>query len=202
MFIPYNVVQHVEKRAYMKNIIFLLFGISFLSSCYEKKTINVIDVEKSIEKPAEISSTTSEDKKIDYSFKALDSWEKTTGNSMRIGSFTIYDKEKKLSADLSVVVLGMNGGGIDSNINRWLEQLNLKPQTSAQINSKIKKITTKIGVFDVIFIKNKKLQSGIFGAILEGKEKTLFVKATGDLGVLIDQETDLIKFLGSFKNAN
>lgn len=120
-------------------------------------------------------------------------WIEKPGNSIRIGSFQLPEKEGK--AEVSLIILSGKAGGLAPNINRWRGQVGLGNEEPQKILNSFKDIKSKAGVFKYQFIKNTENKKAIMAGILELKSTTLFVKATGSLSSLSAQEKIFLAFL-------
>ena len=88
--------------------------------------------------PQGIKKTTEEAELI---WEKPDSWISSKGSSMRLASFSIPYSGG--AGDLSVIQLGGMGGGIESNVNRWRQQLDLESQSKIEIEKNIINIEGK-----------------------------------------------------------
>lgn len=137
-----------------------------------------------------------EEKNSEYLWEAPVDWIKSTGNSMRIGSFSLPDKKSHQNefADLSIILLNDDGGGLVENINRWREQLGLGPLEDDKIKPAVKTINTKIGKGQFIFLQNPATKQGMLITIITHNNQSLFVKATGPLTTLKYQQEKFLAF--------
>jgi len=123
-------------------------------------------------------------------------WEQKAPSSMRYGSFAIPGKNGT-QADLSVISLAGDAGGVLANINRWRNQLGLPPITEAQLSGNF----TQVDVLDakVILVDFAKDKTRMLAAILPHGPSTWFFKMTGDNSLVEAQKTRFTEFLKSLR---
>ena len=88
-----------------------------------------------------------------------DSWIPSEGSSMRLASFAIPYSGG--TGDLSVIQLSGTGGGIESNVNRWRQQLDLESHSLIRIENYITNKT--VGIMPVHVFGNPCDIDGIKG---------------------------------------
>jgi hypothetical protein len=130
-------------------------------------------------------------------------WQEQSAGGMREGSFLVVEGGNK--ADVSVVTLNGEAGGILSNINRWRGQLSLPDITGEEIES----LTTKIpvngdtaAVVDIVSeapAPDTKVRNRILGAIIERGGNTWFIKMTGEDSLVEKHKPDFLDFLKSLQ---
>lgn len=130
-----------------------------------------------------------------YAWKAPKSWVEKPSNNIRIGSFDLPTPKDRDQAELSVIILAGNGGGLAPNINRWRGQIGLADQNETEIRSQLKIIKTKLGNFYFVSMNNPKTKTGILAAFITLSSGTLFVKAMGPTNVLKREKQHIIRFI-------
>ena len=140
-----------------------------------------------------MTNSASSQPKPAFSWVTPKNWNESTGNSIRLASFSLPAKVG--SAEVSLIILSGQAGGLVPNINRWRGQVGLDQATDVKIKSEVTSIKTKIGIFKYKFIKNNTNSKAIMAAILKKTTSTLFVKATGHLKDLAAQEKTFLKFI-------
>lgn len=136
------------------------------------------------------------------SFEGPKGWQtQKPSSSMRKAQFAIKDKDGK-SAEVVFFYFGPGAaGGVNANVQRWLGQFK---EPADQLMAKIAnesingtKVTyvTAVGTFmkGPPFGGNKVPvpNSGLLGAIVEGKQGAVFIKATGPKTIIKSAEKDL-----------
>ena len=136
------------------------------------------------------------------SFKEPNGWQtQKPSSSMRKAQFAIKGKDGK-SAEVVFFYFGPGAaGGVNANVQRWLGQFK---EPADQLKAKIAnesingtKVTyvTAVGTFmkGPPFGGNKVPvpNSGLLGAIVEGKQGAVFIKATGPKAIVKSTEKDL-----------
>ena len=115
--------------------------------------------------------------------------------------FVVMVPYKEGEGDLSVVLLGNDGGGLESNVNRWRHQLNMGNISLEEIENNISTQTGKLGDYSLIKIVNEKTNGAFICAILPIQGQTLFVKLSIKANYLPNIEGDFIKFCPSLNLA-
>jgi|TARA_B100000678_G_scaffold164506_1_gene137347 hypothetical protein len=136
------------------------------------------------------------------SFEEPNGWQtQKPSSSMRKAQFAIKGKDGK-SAEVVFFHFGPGGaGGVTANVKRWLGQFRepadqLNAQTVIEtINGTKVTYVTAVGTFmkGPPFGGNKipVLNSGLIGAIIEGKQGAVFIKATGPKTIVKNAEKDM-----------
>ncbi|MCB1174580.1 MAG: hypothetical protein KDK39_13500 [Leptospiraceae bacterium] len=110
-------------------------------------------------------------------------WSVRDGDAMRLASFSAPGPAGE--ADVSIVRLAGDGGGLAANINRWRGQIQLAPLAENTILNQMQREQGKLGVFKWIQLTNPGLGSNaIYGAVLQSKRGVVFVKMNGSLETL------------------
>ncbi len=136
------------------------------------------------------------------SFEEPNGWQtQKPSSSMRKAQFAIKGKDGK-SAEVVFFHFGPGGaGGVTANVKRWLGQFRepadqLNAQTVIEtINGTKVTYVTAVGTFmkgppfggNKIPVPN----SGLIGAIIEGKQGAVFIKATGPKTIVKNAEKDM-----------
>ena len=147
--------------------------------------------------PQGIKKTTEEAELI---WEKPDSWIPSKGSSMRLASFSIPYSGG--AGDLSVIQLGGRGGGIESNVNRWRQQLDLESQSKIEIEKNIINIEGKLGEYHILKIINQKIDSAFLCAIIPTENHTIFVKLSLQPNGINEVEDDFISFCSSLNFPN
>ena len=135
------------------------------------RTYNLPKVKKNDFVPQGIKKITEEAELI---WEKPDSWIPSKGSSMRLASFSIPYSGGV--GDLSVIQLGGRGGGIESNVNRWRQQLDLESQSLIEIENNISNRQGLLGEYSFLQIINQKIDRAFLCAVIPTKSHTIFVK--------------------------
>ena len=102
-------------------------------------------------------------------------WTAQAAGGMRLASYQTPD-----NGDVSVISLAGTAGGFIPNINRWRNQVDLAPQSEAEILKQVTDIASPVGTFRAVQLINPDNHAkAISAAIYEGKSFTLFIKLSG-----------------------
>ena len=119
---------------------------------------------------------------------------------MRLASFKIPYSVGY--GDLSVIQLSGAGGGIESNVNRWRRQLDLESQSWVEIEKNIVNSEGKLGMYSVLQIINKKIDSAFLCSIIATEHNTIFIKLSLKPIGISEVEDDFITFCSSINFLN
>ena len=123
------------------------------------------------------------------------SWIPSEGSSMRLASFSVPYFQG--NGDLSVIQLGGNGGGLESNVNRWRQQLDLGPLSLNEIEKNIISKEGKLSTYSMIEIVNHEMESAFICAIITTSSYTIFVKLAISSKGIPEVKDDFIIFCSS-----
>jgi hypothetical protein len=119
-------------------------------------------------------------------WKTPDGWSEQKGDAMRLVTFTGKD------VTCTIVSLGGPAGGVEANIVRWMKQINLDPnQLSNTFLKSQEQSKTESGLV-VQMIDLTQLsqadQPSILAAIIEVPGTTIFIKMTGPIPAIKENE--------------
>jgi hypothetical protein len=130
-----------------------------------------------------------------------DGWTEKALSEMRLGSFEVEGGNGE-SADVSVTAFPGDAGGLDSNVNRWREQVH-QPALEAEQLAQSWQEETVDGVPTIIVDLQSpagtEKVSAILGAVLRTNDRTWFVKMTGSPDLLKAQKDNFLHFVRSFR---
>jgi len=142
--------------------------------------------------------------RLPLSWKVPEGWTEEKGSGMRVVTF------RADSVETSIVSLGGAAGGMESNVLRWIKQINLPVPPANQLNLFLSRqvVLTTQGGFKITIIDLTELANahqtdapGMMGAIAELPYKTIFVKMTGPHDALVRQR-EAFKLLCTSLNIN
>ena len=146
--------------------------------------------------PKKPSINQSQGNHIPFKWTAPSHWLIGNQSEMRVASYLIPTANG--SADLSVIYLNGDGGGVAANVNRWRKQLNLPNINLNEINEEAVSLKGKIGeykIYEIINHENK--DSGFLCAIIPAEEFTIFVKLNTYADNLVNLKNEFITFSSS-----
>ena len=129
-------------------------------------------------------------------FDAPESWAESDGSSMRIASYAA-PLEGFEPADFSITRFPGDAGGITANVNRWRQQIGLRPWSESQVNANQE--TLEVGDLDFMLFDLKPqtdsekelVKERILAGIVKYDGKSWFYKLRGDVFLV---ETQRNKF--------
>lgn len=133
-------------------------------------------------------------------------WQETPGSGMRLVNFASADKDSPV--ECTIISLGGQAGGLESNAARWMKQVNIDVPAQAELEKFFaaqKKIKTKDG-FDATIIDLTQLQSkddlkspSMVATIIALPDMTVFVKMTGTRGAVLKNKEEFETLCQSLK---
>ncbi len=139
---------------------------------------------------------------VQYALPA--NWKEKPLSPMRLASFDATAPNGK-QADISIVSLPGIAGGDLANVNRWRGQLNLEPIDEKALQQSAEHIKANGHDFLMVDLasagplgdKNEKQR--IIAAILDEKDRSWFIKMTGEDEAVASQKSAFTDFLRSLK---
>lgn len=124
-------------------------------------------------------------------------WSEKDKGTMRVASFSVEDKGQ--TADVSVVTLAGDGGGLLENTNRWRDQLEMAPTSQEGLSNTVKDITVDghKGYFMALYTDME--GSGMLVSLIEREGMTWFIKMMGPASLIQSQEQPFQDFLQSIQ---
>jgi hypothetical protein len=132
-------------------------------------------------------------------------WQEQPASSMRAGSFLVTG-ENGAKADVSVIKLGTDSGGLLGNVNRWRTQVGLEPVDEAGLAKLI--TTQKANGAEVTFVElaGRSIESGdsarLLAAIAPRPGGTWYYKMLGNDQLVAQQKDAFVKFVESARYPN
>ena len=125
-------------------------------------------------------------------------WIVSSGSKMRLASYNVPYSDGY--GDLSIMILSGNGGGVEANINRWRQQIDLEPHNISDINKTAEKRENNLGTYQIFEIVNTKSKNKAFlSAIMPNSKGTVFIKLSISKAGISEIKDDFIYFCDSFK---
>lgn len=125
------------------------------------------------------------------------SWVEAPASNMRVASFSFKGKNGT-SADISVVRLAGDGGGLLANINRWRGQLQMEPTTLSEMEKSLDQLNVDGHPMLVTHLKNK--GSAMLAGIYTLETESWYVKMTGDEKTLNEARPSFYEFIRSIRH--
>ena len=128
-------------------------------------------------------------------------WSEKPLSEMRLGSFEVGGSNGQ-SADISVTAFPGDAGGLDSNINRWREQVHQPELESEQLAQTWQEETVDGAPTIIVDLQSPdgaEKAGGILGAVLRTADRTWFVKMSGPPELLKAEKDNFLHFVRSFR---
>tara|TARA_B110000014_G_C20104708_1_gene580652 strand:- start:458 stop:1072 length:615 start_codon:yes stop_codon:yes gene_type:complete len=155
---------------------------------------NIIPIEDS----SDIESKQRENNALTLKWTTPNTWEELEPGNMRIANFNVIDSKNK-STDISISIFPGDVGGIENNVNRWRNQINLNPQTIEEISKYIQNITLPLlGDAQIVNLNNPQNNQGMQVVIIPTQNnQTIFVKMMGEFNSLSELDYEFNLFMQS-----
>lgn len=132
-------------------------------------------------------------------------WKQVGGRPMRLATFRSASAPKIF--DCSVILLGGEAGGLESNLARWVKQVGVEPSAEnlVKLTTKAQSFKTRDGmevkVYDLTSIQGNEDQNtkSLIVGMISVSNSTIFVKMTGSIGVLQKERDHLTEFVRSLR---
>jgi len=153
---------------------------------------------KSYKIPKKLSFNNNEISSIPFQWDTPDYWIPSSKSSMRVASYLIPTSNG--SADLSVIYLNGDGGGIPANVNRWREQLGLPKLSDEEIINNGESFSGNLGEYKIYeIINNNNDESAFLCSIIPAEDFVIFVKLNTYLENINKLKEEFIKYSSSFR---
>lgn len=156
------------------------------------KSLEFTNADSKNEEAADSSNTV----ELVLAFDRPEGWTESEGSSMRVASYDVA-LEGFEPADFSITSFPGDAGGITANVNRWRQQIGLRPWKESQVSSNREDL--KVGELDFALFDlrpqndadKERVKERILAAILKFDGKSWFFKLRGDVFLV---ETQRNKF--------
>lgn len=131
-------------------------------------------------------------------------WQEKPLSTMRLASFSAPGPNGK-SVDVSVVSLSGIAGGNLANVNRWREQVKLQPIDEKALAQQAERLQANghdylvVDLASAAPIGDPPEKQRIIAAILDEKERSWFIKMSGESAAVAKQKSAFVDFLRSLK---
>jgi hypothetical protein len=137
----------------------------------------------------------------ELTFVKPENWEEQPLTTLRKASFIVRNEQGAM-VDISVMSFPGDTGGLHANVNRWREQVGLKPAPVGEMEASLERLT--LGGRDYIWVDlpgpgSNGIPQRIMGAIAAAGTETWFFKMMGDDALTAAQREPLLHFLESLK---
>ncbi|MBN1586704.1 MAG: hypothetical protein JW937_04665 [Candidatus Omnitrophica bacterium] len=132
-----------------------------------------------------------------------DRWQELPASGMRLASFRIAGTGGA-EADVSVIVLAGEAGGLLANVNRWRGQIGLDPVDESGLRDQIQAFefrghsATLVEVVSEAAPAVDRQKQAIFVAIVPHQGQQYFFKLSGEAELVLSEKESLKAFLQSF----
>ena len=175
----------------------ILIGVlaALLTGCYATKSVETYTTPKREFESAAVQES------VGLQWETPAKWQEKPASGMRVAGFLVGDIERDLDrvAEASIIVLGGDGGGLVSNVNRWRGQIGLSPASAAEITTATRREKGALGSFQWFSLVNPEIDQGILIAVIQKNHQTVFIKLTGPLKTLAENKQKFLELCRSVK---
>lgn len=213
----------LQKFCLILNVLLLMCG---LNSCEEKQSIKRKYREIVVELPEGHASMMQTENskistdaqtppavgksqaKIPLTWKAPQEWQEVAGSNFRLVTFFSKGDD---AIECSIVSLGGQAGGLEANVRRWMDQIDLKLSTEEEFQQFIQnqeKIPSpggfSIQVVDFTHLQKEKADGtpSMIAGILTIEDATVFVKMAGSKKAIDGQKENFKELCQSLRLEN
>ena len=115
---------------------------------------------------------------------------------MRVGSFAVVD-DNGSALDISISNLLGDGGGLLSNVNRWIGQIGMNPTTEGGLTNYVSDII--VAGKSATLVKASNNQQALVAAIVKTDGRSWFFKMIGESGLAEKEQTNFDSLLSSVR---
>ena len=193
----------------------LFMAMGLLTACQDGRSIKTHSVPKEVTQPSSSMSSPHGSMPPDgsllgnqapqghgtLSWKTPQDWqEKPSSSSIRLASFMAPGKDGNPdnSADVSIVILAGQAGGVIANVNRWREQVGLGPLNEGELEKVSQRAKGALGPFTWFKIINEANPgAAIFVASIAMADQVVFVKMAGSEETLVYNQQKFVSLCQS-----
>ncbi len=123
-------------------------------------------------------------------------WKEETPASVQLARFTAANPDGT-GAEVTVTVLGGEGGGALANVNRWRAQLGLSPLDATELGKISQPVQTKGGGATLVDLVAESKEKRIVAVLAEREGRTWFYRLSGTDAAVGAQKEAFLKFVES-----
>lgn len=130
-------------------------------------------------------------------------WTPRPSDGIRKASYQVEGKSGE-QAEISIVALPADGGGVLSNVNRWRAQLGLAAVNDGELRRMVSRLKSRAGESLVVEMSGAagESETRIVAAILPAHGATWFLKMMGSGSLVARTEPSFRKFIESLRFEN
>lgn len=132
-------------------------------------------------------------------------WEEVAPTSMLLAKFVLSGSSGG-QADVTVSMLGGDGGGLLANVNRWRGQVGLPPLNEASLGETVTEIDVAGSPANLVDMSGSSLDTSastrLIVAVVPRGGRTWYFKLLGDATVASEQKDAFLQFLNSLQFPN
>ncbi len=181
--------------------LFLLISLITLTGC-EQKPLERQYTEVIIEAPkAGMPAMMPAAHAADLTWTLPQGWMEGAAQGMRLATFHLKNDPKDI--DVSIVVLDGMAGGLESNLGRWLGQIQLPASENdlkkliAEAQNVRTRDRSEAKVYDLTGLTKEGNAASMIVAVISVNSKTVFVKMTGNKNNCRQQKDSFLKLVRS-----
>lgn len=194
--LEHHMGPHGDPHTFMKNAPFMGFDHPDIS-----QGIQMADAQNDPQLQKALDASVA---KAPLSWRTPEGWSEEKGSSMRVVTFRTKDDTGGI--ECSIVTLGGQAGGVQSNVVRWMKQINLDVPPTGQLREFLSRQETlkaeggfNLKMIDMTEFVQEASFPSMIAAIAELQDMTIFVKMTGAKESLIENRDKFKSLCQSLK---
>ncbi|RME94209.1 MAG: hypothetical protein D6766_06380 [Verrucomicrobia bacterium] len=128
---------------------------------------------------------------------APEGWRSLPPGNMQLARYALPGPEGQ-APEVSVAVLGGDGGGLLANVNRWRRQLGLPPIDEAGLSGAVAPVENGPAGAHLVSLENPDTGRAMLAAVLPAQGQTWFVKMTGSPEAVKQARESFLTFIRAF----
>jgi hypothetical protein len=170
---------------------FFVLAIFLLVGCGREEKIEVYQAPKEIFNVPALTNP--------LRWKLPEGWKEKPVGDMRLASFSAHTNHGE--ADVSIVTLPGEAGGLLANVNRWRAQLELLPLTEQELlnSDGVERKKFSGQEMMVVDFADAGLQKRMLGALFLRQGNTWFFKLTGEANTVTEVKETFLNFLNQLE---
>ncbi|MFT5171522.1 MAG: hypothetical protein ACI9BD_001299 [Candidatus Marinamargulisbacteria bacterium] len=170
-------------------IVSLAVGMGLLGGC-KNEGVRVYNA------PKDMILASAQNQGLPFTFSAPQNWTYAPGSGMRLGTFSVTNKEG--SAELTLTSLYGEAGGLLANVNRWRGQLKLGSVESGSLARHVQSLDISHHPIQLVDLEERtqhEKKKRFLVGVMENGTQTFFFKLVGHHGVIETEKKTFLDFL-------
>lgn len=172
--------------------VYLVTTLFWMASCSDSSEISSYSIPKEKQSPLTMDNL----EMAQPIWDVPSGWKPGKESSMRVGSFAVED-ENGSALDISISNLLGDGGGLLSNVNRWIGQIGMSATTDGGLPNYVSDITVAGKSATLVKASNK--EQTLVAAIVKTGDRSWFFKMIGESRLAEKEQANFDSLLNSVR---